>query len=405
MATYIFKAIENTGNTVEGTRDADDEQSVVSQLQAEGYIPISVSLESSQPFNWLRFGKKGAGLSQKEVMLFTKELATLLEAGLPLDRALVVLKSSIEEDSGIHKMIDQVLEKIKGGSTMADALQQQNSSFSRFYINMLRAGEAGGNIEDILGRLSNYLESSKELKDTVTTAMIYPTILVVMSVGSVFLLLTYVVPQFTEMFESSGKELPLSTQFVVAAGGWLQSYWWIFLLAGIAGYSYLKNQFADKDKRKKWDKYFLGIPLAGDIIANMTVAAFSRTLGTLLNNGVPILTALSIAKETVSNTAFIELLEVAEHDLKEGKNMSGALLENGRFPVMAVQMIKIGEETGKLDQMLERVANVYDKQLKNTVERLLALMEPLIIVSLGLIIAGIIISILSAILSVNDLAF
>ena len=405
MATYLFKAIENTGNTIEGSRNAENEQSLVRQLQAEGYIPISVVLESSKPFHWLNFGKKGAGLSQKEVLLFTKELATLLDAGLPLDRALVVLKSSIEEDSGIYKMIDQALEKIKAGSTLADALEKLSNSFSKFYINMLRAGEAGGNIEDILGRLSNYLESSKELKDTVTTAMIYPTILVVMSVSSVFLLLTFVVPQFTEMFESAGKELPLSTQIVVASANWLQSYWWILLLAGIGGISYMKNQMSDPDKRRKWDRYFLNIPLAGDIIANMTVAAFSRTLGTLLTNGVPILTALSIAKETVSNTVFIEILEEAEQDLKQGKNMSGALLEQGRFPVMAVQMIKIGEETGKLDQMLERVANVYDKQLKNTVERLLAMMEPLIIVSLGLIIAGIIISILSAILSVNDLAF
>ena len=405
MATYLFKAIENTGNTIEGSRDAENEQSLVRQLQAEGYIPISVVLESSKPFHWLNFGKKGAGLSQKEVLLFTKELATLLDAGLPLDRALVVLKSSIEEDSGIYKMIDQALEKIKAGSTLADALEKLSNSFSKFYINMLRAGEAGGNIEDILGRLSNYLESSKELKDTVTTAMIYPTILVVMSVSSVFLLLTFVVPQFTEMFESAGKELPLSTQIVVASAEWLQSYWWILLLAGIGGFSYMKNQLSDPEKRRKWDRYFLNIPLAGDIIANMTVAAFSRTLGTLLTNGVPILTALSIAKETVSNTVFIEILEEAEQDLKQGKNMSGALLEQGRFPVMAVQMIKIGEETGKLDQMLDRVANVYDKQLKNTVERLLAMMEPLIIVSLGLIIAGIIISILSAILSVNDLAF
>lgn len=405
MATYVFKAIENTGNTIEGSRDAEDEQSLVRQLQAEGYIPVSVVLESSKPFNWLNFGKKGSGLSQKEVLLFTKELATLLDAGLPLDRALVVLQSSIEEGSGSHKLIDQVLEKIKAGSTLADALEKLSNSFSKFYINMLRAGEAGGNIEDVLGRLSNYLESSKELKDTVTTAMIYPTILVVMSVSSVFLLLTFVVPQFTEMFESAGKELPLSTQIVVASADWLQSYWWLLLLAVFGIISYMKSQFSDIGKRRKWDRYFLNIPIAGDVIANMTVAAFSRTLGTLLTNGVPILTALSIAKETVSNTVFIDLLEVAENDLKQGKNMSGALLEQGKFPVMAVQMIKIGEETGKLDQMLERVANVYDKQLKNTVERLLALMEPLIIVSLGLVIAGIIISILTAILSVNDLAF
>ncbi len=405
MATYVFKAIDNSGNIIEDIRDAADEQSLIKLLQADGYIPVDVSLQSAKPFYWMRFGKKGTGLTQKEVTLFTKELATLLEAGLPLDRSLVVLMDSLEEQSNITLLIEQILEKIKAGSTLADALATQGNVFSKFYLNMLRAGEAGGNIEDILRRLSNYLDQSKELKDTVTTALIYPTILVIMSIASVFLLLTFVVPQFTEMFDSAGKELPVSTQVVVGIAEWLQSYWWLLILGGAGLYGFMKYQFSDENRRAVWDRFFLRLPIAGEIIANMTVAAFSRTLGTLLVNGVPILTALAIAKETVGNKVFMDMLSEAEQDLKQGKTMSGVLLANAQFPKMAVQMIKIGEETGKLEEMLERIANVYDKQLKITVERMLTLLEPFLIVTLGLVIAGIIISILSAILSVNDLAF
>lgn len=405
MATFVIKAIDNSGNVIEDVREAADEQTLVKLLQADGYIPLNVAPQSSKPFYWLRFGQKGSGLTQKEIALFTKELATLLEAGLPLDRSLAVLKDSLEEESNITQLIEQVLEKIKAGSTLADALATQSNAFSKFYLNMLRAGEAGGNIEQVLKRLSNYLDRSKELKDTVTTALIYPTILVVMSVASVFLLLTFVVPQFTEMFDSAGKELPVSTQVVVGIAEWLQSYWWVLIIAGVAGYAFVKQQLSDENRRAAWDRFFLRLPIAGEMIANMTVAAFSRTLGTLLVNGVPILTALSIAKETVGNRVFVDMLTEAEHDLKQGKTMSGVLLANERFPKMAVQMIKIGEETGKLEEMLERIANVYDHQLKVTIERMLSLLEPVLIVTLGLVIAGIIISILSAILSVNDLAF
>ncbi len=405
MALYVYKAIDNAGNVIEDIRDVQDEQTLIKLLQAEGYIPVEVNLQTSRPFYWLRAANKGNGLSQKEIALFTKEMATLLESGLPLDRSLVVLMESMDDNTNIVHLIEQVLEKIKSGSTLADALESQTNTFSKFYLNMLRAGEAGGNIEDILKRLSEYLDRSKELKDTVTTALIYPAILLVMSLASVFLLLTFVVPQFTEMFASADKELPISTQIVVGVAEWLQSYWWLLIILGAAAFSFVKNQLADTQKRAAWDRSFLKIPIVGDIIANMTVAAFSRTLGTLLMNGVPILTALTIAKETVSNQVFVEVLENAEHDLKQGKTMSGVFLQSGCFPKMAVQMMKIGEETGKLEQMLERTANVYDKQLKITVERMLTLMEPILIVSLGLVIAGIIISILSAILSVNDLAF
>jgi general secretion pathway protein F len=270
---------------------------------------------------------------------------------------------------------------------------------------MLRAGEAGGSVDIVLGQLSEYIEKSKELKDTVSTAMIYPIILVVMALGSVFLLLTFVVPQFTEMFESAGKELPVSTQIVVGTAEWLQSYWWVLLIFGTGAYFTLRYELSVGPRKARWDGVILNIPLVGEIIRNMSTTNFTRTLGTLLTNGVPILTALGIVKGTLSNLVLVQALTEAEENLKQGKDMSSALIESGQFPKMATQMIKMGEETGKMEEMLERTANTYDKQLKITIERMLAMMEPILIVTLGLLIAGIIISILSAILSVNDLAF
>ena len=405
MTLFTYKAVDTEGLVQEGTKEGKDEASVVSLLQAEGLVPIKVSSSSLKSAFFFSSKQGKDGLSPKEVSLFTKELATLLQAGLPLDRSLVVLMDLIEEDSKIYELIKNVLKQVKGGVNLADALESESSAFSRFYINMLRAGEAGGSVDIVLGQLSEYLEKSKELKDTVSTAMIYPIILVIMAVGSVFLLLTFVVPQFTEMFESAGKELPISTQIVVGAAEFLQSYWWILLIVGMAIFYIMRYEMTIGPRKAKWDRVILSIPMAGEIIRNMSTTNFTRTLGTLLTNGVPILTALGIVKGTISNLVLVQAISEAEENLKQGKDMSSALIESGQFPKMATQMIKMGEETGKMEEMLERTANTYDKQLKITIERMLAMMEPILIVTLGLMIAGIIISILSAILSVNDLAF
>lgn len=405
MTLFSYKAVNAEGAVQEGSKEAKDEAAVVSFLQAEGLIPVKVSQSGLKSFYQFSFKQNKEGLTQKDIGLFTKELATLLQAGLPIDRSLVVLMDLIEEDSKIHKLIKNVLQQVKGGANLADALQSESSAFSRFYINMLRAGEAGGSVDIVLGQLSEYIEKSKELKDTVSTAMIYPIILVVMALGSVFLLLTFVVPQFTEMFESAGKELPVSTQIVVGTAEWLQSYWWVLLIFGTGAYFTLRYELSVGPRKARWDGVILNIPLVGEIIRNMSTTNFTRTLGTLLTNGVPILTALGIVKGTLSNLVLVQALTEAEENLKQGKDMSSALIESGQFPKMATQMIKMGEETGRMEEMLERTANTYDKQLKITIERMLAMMEPILIVTLGLLIAGIIISILSAILSVNDLAF
>lgn len=401
MTLFAYKAVNSLGETEEGVRDAVDEQQLIATLQTEGYIPIRVAPAGAKSFLGLKQGK----LSQKDIALFTGELATLLESGLPLDKSLLVLIDLTEDNERVTKLIGRVLEKVKGGATLADALEKQSGIFSKFYLNMIRAGEAGGSLGEVLTRLSDYLERSRELKETVSTALIYPAILLVMSLASLFVMLTFVVPQFSEMFESAGKALPVSTQIVVGLAEWLQSYWWALVLGVVLITGYMNLQLADPVKKKVWDGRFLKLPLAGTIILNKETANISRTLGTLLGNGVSILSALVIVRETVDNLVLASAIQDAEEQLKQGKNMSDALLEQGVFPKMAMQMIKMGEETGRLEEMLLRVATIYDKQLRVAIQRMLALLEPALIISLGLMIAGIIVSILLAILSVNDLAF
>ncbi len=403
MPLFTYKAVNSLGETEEGIKDAIDEHTLIAALHSEGYIPIRVAPANSRSF--LGWRSKQAKLSQKDIALMTGELATLLESDLPLDKSLLVLMDLTEDNVRLTKLIARVLDKVKGGATLADALEQQSGIFSKFYLNMIRAGEAGGSLGDVLTRLAEYLESSQELKDTVSTALIYPAILLVMSLASLFVMLTFVVPQFTEMFESAGKALPVSTQIVVGLAEWLQSYWWVLLISIIFISSYMTMQLADPTTKKVWDGRFLKLPLAGSIITNKETANISRTLGTLLGNGVSLLAALSIVRETVDNLVLAAAIEEAEEQLKQGKHLSDALLSKGLFPKMAMQMIKMGEETGRLEEMLLRVATIYDKQLRVAIQRMLAFLEPVLIISLGLMIAGIIVSILLAILSVNDLAF
>jgi len=405
MPLYFYKAVNREGETLEAEREAADEAALLLALQGEGLLPIKIAPASSKPFAWLRFGVKKSGVSRKDIALFTHELLTLLQAGLPLDRALVVLLELTETQLSLNAMIAKVLEAVKGGAQLSDALERQTGVFSRFYLNLIRAGEAGGALEQVLERLSDYLDRSRELRETVTTAMIYPAILVTMAAASLLLLLTFVVPQFTEMFESAGKELPLPTQIVVGVASALRDYWWALPLLFMGVASYFRYQMADRDRRYVWDRRLLALPLVGDLIKKITVANFSRTLATLLGNGVTLLTALTIVKDTLNNLVVAEKIDLAVDSLKQGGGLSAPLIESGLFPTLAIQMIKLGEESGHLDQMLDRVASTYDKEVKTAIQRMLALLEPVLIVGLGIMIAGIIISILMAILSVNDLAF
>lgn len=405
MTLFLYKAVGSDGNTVQGQSEAPNQQAVIAELQEDGCIPIQIVPAKTIPFSNFSLRRKNQPkIQQKHITVFTRELATLLSAGLPLDRSLVLLAELVPEKSPLRNIVLDVLDQVRRGTPFSEALESQHGAFSRFYINMIRAGEASGGLEGVLERLSEYLERSRELRSTVTTALIYPIILVTIAVLSLMMLLTFVVPQFQEMFESAGQELPIPTQMVVALSKSLQASWWVILLGGFSVYFYIHNQFSNFETRPAWDQRVLAIPLVKDLITKIEVASLSRTLGTLLGNGVSLMTALSIAKETLSNQVIAQTVEKATHSLQEGGNMTTPMIESGLFPKMTLQMIQLGEETGNLENMFNRLAYTYDHDIKVTIERILTLFEPILIVTLGLMIAGIIISILMAILSINDLA-
>jgi general secretion pathway protein F len=268
---------------------------------------------------------------------------------------------------------------------------------------MVKAGEVGGALGNVLQRLADHMERAKELKDSVVSAMIYPMILVVVSFLSVATLVIFVVPQFKKIFEQSGRALPLATEIVLATGTFLRGNWPVILGVILFALWLLSRSLSNPVSRARWDAKFLRWPLMGDLIARLEMARFSRSLGTLLQNGVPLLTGLAILKDTLGNAVFRHAVEIISRDLKEGRGMSKPMLEANVFPKMAVQMIAVGEETGKLDEMLFQVADVYDREVSSTIKRAMALIQPIMIVVLALVIGGIIMSILVAMFDMMDI--
>lgn len=405
MPLYRYKAVTPAGETQEGDMDGTSQSIVAERLQSLGLIPIRVEETTlREPVNANArglFGKKS--VTQDDVAVFTQEIATLLKAGLPLDRCLEIL-IGLSANEPVRQLMTQLREDVRGGAALSTAMEARRGIFTRFYLNMIRAGEAGGSLDVVLQRLTEFMERSKELRETVKSALIYPVILLGVALLSVAILLMWVVPQFSQMFEESGKALPLPTQIVIAAGDGVRNYWWVMALVVYGAYSWFARQMREPASRYRWDKRMLQLPLVGDLVGKLEVARFSRTLGTLIGNGVTLLAALSIVKETLSNTVMSQALGDVAAQLKEGKGLGKPLMETELFPKLAVHLVMVGEETGKLQEMLIRIADIYDREVHSAVKRMLSLMEPVLILGLGLVIGGIIMSILVAILSVNDLA-
>lgn len=401
MAIFHYKAASSTGEVSEGDLEARDLGAAVERLQSDGLIPIRVAPLKAKPEQGSHVFSR-TRIDQDQVGALTRELSTLLRAGLPLDRALEVL-IGLAQTPIVADMLANLRNEVRGGAALSKAMEKFPRAFSNFYLGMIRAGEAGGALGPVLERISEFMERSKDLKETVKSALIYPTILVLASVTSVLLLLVFVVPQFSQMFEQSGKALPLPTQIVIGAGNFVRGYWWVAPLVVFALYRYFTWQMGQVERRLVWDRRFLRLPLAGDLLTKVEIARFARTLGTLLTNGIPLLPALGIVRDTVSNTVIAAGLDSAREQLKAGQGLTKPLMAQGIFPQLAVHMISVGEETGQLDDMLTRVADVYDREVSLAVRRLLALLEPVMILGLGLVIGGIIVSILLAILKVNSL--
>jgi general secretion pathway protein F len=402
MALFEYKAVSPNGETLRGTMEALNAELVIAKLQEAGNIPIDAREASAGGFSlsMLKFGRQG--ISQREVGQFTQQLATLLGAGLPLDRSLQVL-AELAESERARNLIAGVRDRVREGGTLSDALEAQHGTFSRLFINMVRAGEIGGTLDATLERLADYLERSKDLKDSVISAMIYPVILLVMAVGSLVLLLVFVIPQFAPIFDELGGELPLLTKIVLAVGTVLQNFWWGILAIIAIVIVWFRQMLANPTRRLRWDGWTIRLRWVGDLVIKLETARLSRTLGTLLVNGVPLLSALAIARNVVANTVMKQNVVEATKQVQTGGSLARNLAKSKNFPAFALQMVSVGEETGQLDQMLIKVANSYDREVRTTVDRLLALLVPVMTLLLAGLIGMIVMSILLAILSINEL--
>lgn len=404
MPRFVYKAVAPSGEVVEGELEAADESAAIRLMQSRGQIPIRAVAASESAVKSGGVAKlKRKRIGSGEIAAFTRELATLVGAGLPLDRGMQVL-IDLADNVTMREMIERVQEQVRGGKAFSKALEAENKYFSRLYINLVRAGETGGALDTTLARLADYLESMRARRDHVISALIYPLILLVVAGLSVFILLTVVVPKFSKIFEDMGQALPLATQFVIRVGELFNTWWWVMALAIAATVVYFRRQFADPVTRQPWDRRILRLPLVGDLVSKVEMARFSQTLSTLLSNGVPLLTGLAIVKEIMANRVLAEAVGRAAEQLKQGKGLSGPMKEAKVFPRLAVHMISVGEESGQMEGMLNKVAEVYDREVKASVQRMLALVEPIMIIGLGLVIAGIIVSILLAVLAMTNLA-
>lgn len=398
MPSFSYRSISRDGTIAEGVMEARNEHEVELFLKNTNAIPLSIEEVKA------RFGKGGFSFksAKGELQLFTTELYTLLNAGLPLDRSLNILLN-ITQNKKMKEIIFDILKSIREGGTFSDALQKHPRVFSPLYVNMIRAGELSGAMEMVLEKLIEFLESSEELKNHIFSAMIYPVILVITGILSIIVLVTFVLPKFTRIFADMGTALPLSTQMLVAFSDFLLSTWWIIILAGVILWLALRSYLKTDQGRYNWDK--LKITLMGDVILKLETARFCRTLGALLRSGVPLLQAVKNSKDIIGNFMVSSALDRVTKEIKEGKGIAKPLADANIFPELAMSMIQVGEETGQLDVMLIKIANTYEKSLKISIKRFISILEPALIMAMGLLVGFIVVSLLMAIFSITDIPF
>ena len=405
MTAFRYTAIDKAGQLTRGTMDAATAAEVVARLQRQGHIPMQAR-PVARGATWsglLTMDLGRPGLRRQDVANVTREMAIMLAAGMDLDRVLRFLVDTAPAPR-VARVLVQLRDAVRDGSSLATAMRAHPGSFSRLYVGLVRAGEAGGTLAATLDRLAALLERQRALAATVTSAMIYPALLLVAALGSVVLLLTQVLPQFVPLFEQSGATLPPATQMLIAAGDAVSAYGAYAAVALLIGAVAARQALRRPGTRLAFDAAVLRLPVLGRLVREMLAARFTRTLGTLLLNGVPLLAALDIVRDAVGNGAAVRAVDAAAVGAKGGAGLSGTLGEAGVFPVRTVFLLRLGEETAQLGAMALRAADIHEEGTRIGVQRLVSLLVPGITITMGAVIAGIVSALLLAMLSLNDLA-
>jgi general secretion pathway protein F len=384
--------------------EAADARGVVERLQRDAYFPIRVAAQgerrSALGLGWPIVG--GRRVSRRDVLTFTHQLGTLVEAGLPLDRALVIMED-LAPNPGLRAITTELLTGIRAGSSLAEAMaKHQPRPFSRLAVNMVRAGEKGGVLEATLKRLAELLEETQEFKETLVSALIYPILLTAAGGAAVVFLLTFVIPRFVDIFKDLGQSLPLPTQILLLVSGTIQQYWWLFAAAALGLVVAGRMALGSESGRWKWDRLALKLPLLGEVVLKTETARFARILGTLLKSGVPVLTALGVVRELSGNQVLGRAIDRVADGVRRGAGIAGPLKESQAFPAMAVHIVRVGEETGRLEDMLLKLASDLESEVRRLVKRLMGLLEPTIILIMGLVVGFIVVALLMAIFSITE---
>ncbi len=408
MALFIYQATDSARRLIKGSMEAKDERALVDRLQEMGYFPIGISksdenevtstTEKRAAFNKF-FTKR---ISRRVLINFTQELHNLTEAGVPLDKTVSIL-IELEENKVFKGVLLDIYNSIRGGSTLADSLSKYPTIFSNIYISMIRAGEASGALESILVRLKNYMEDIQRLEEDIISALIYPALLTIVGGSAVGLMVFFIIPKFSLIFSDMGGSLPLPTQLLLKMNDIIVRFLWVVLIP-VAVFAFsLRYRLRTKEGRAYVDSLKLIIPLFGNIFKKVAVSRFSRTLGILLQGGLPIMDALRVAKDTIGNEAMAVKLDNVFDGVRRGKGIALPLKESQVFPLQAIYMLTIGEETGKLDEMFLKLADNYDREINVFIKRSLTLIEPAIILVMALVVGFVVIALLLAVLSINEI--
>ena len=401
MNNFYFKAVASDGQLRSGTIHAETERWVAQELRRQGLTPVYVGSEPKKSFE-LKL-PRFSGAKRRDVLFFTQELSTLLNAGIPLDRALSIT-SELTERASFRLLVTDVLRVLKGGKSLADSLATHPEYFSELFVNMVRAGEASGSLAPVFERLAEFERTRDDLRNYILSSMAYPCLLVAVGIGSILVLMNFVVPRFASAFEQSRIAMPLPTKMLLEGSRFLQAYGWIGITAvlgfAIVMYTYVRTT----PGRLWWDTLRLRIPVLGDAFRKAETARFARAMGTLISNTVPLVQSIGIAGATLNNRRIAGSLEIVATGVKRGEGIAAPLKRAGQFPPLAAHLLSVGEETGRLDQMFHRMADIYESDTRTAIRRFTSLFEPLVILVMGIIVGTLILSMLLAIVSMNDVA-